>query len=737
MKSKRFFSLLVAILLIPIGVQSALAENGAGNDGTMVFTTLAEDTANFYNPEKGWYEPRETNDMYGISQLRGGFVSTVLLEADLGAFRNGPISSAKLTEIRNAFTTLKNNGLSAMFRAAYTFDEVYSPEPNSFQTILDHIAQLEPIFTDFEDILIAVQAGFLGPWGEWHGSRYSLGSSGNNYDFINIENYGKYVIRALMEAVPASVSIQVRTPYYIRQLHAAKDGDGNGFFSESELARLGFHHDGLFADVDDSGTYLRNDSTRQYVTNDTQRRTELDWVSNNCINRVVVAESNDESGNSKYLDPRIWTTVEELGQLHMQMINRDYSKAVIGNWREWTYNGTTFYDYVQHYLGYNLVLEKVGFNSEIGEYLHFQFDVTNNGFGNLIKEKDFDIILTKGIDSYVAKVNDDPREWRKEEGLITKNLYFSIPQDIEPGIWDVNIRLSSTFLPLKNNPYYCVRLANIGVWQPSTGYNQVGSITVGNMLRSEYTAFEQIEEPEEATIYSISIIQSQNGTVTADKYTAVSGETVSLTVTPDEGYMLQEGSLRYNGMPVADSSFIMPPADVTVSAVFEPLQGNTHSLTGQVRSYNPGNSTSVRLMQGGEEVYATAIPAETGQYDQHTQDFTFFDVAPGEYSLVVTKPAHVSFTVQTVLIGDEDVDLADDIRPEVRLMALPCGDLNGDGMVNSADLAILWSSNNYNKSVAQVAEPLCDLNGDGMVNNADLAILWLAANYNKGPVVVP
>ena len=93
--------------------------------------------------------------------------------------------------------------------------------------------------------------------------------------------------------------------------------------------------------------------------------------------------------------------------------------------------------------------------------------------------------------------------------------------------------------------------------------------------------------------------------------------------------------------------------------------------------------------------------------------------------------------MQTVVVGDEDVDLADDSRPEVRLMALPCGDVNGDGMINSADLAVLWRSDNFNKSAAQAAEPLCDLDGDGMINSADLAILWLATNFNKGAVSVP
>ena len=148
---------------------------------------------------------------------------------------------------------------------------------------------------------------------------------------------------------------------------------------------------------------------------------------------------------------------------------------------------------------------------------------------------------------------------------------------------------------------------------------------------------------------------------------------------------------------------------------------------------------TVWLMQGGEKVYETITQGEQGGYGQATQGFAFEGVALGTYSLVVTKPGHTSFTVQAVAVGDEDedVDLADDSRPVVRLMTLPCGDVNGDGMVNSADLAILWRSDNFSKSAAQAAEPLCDLDGDGMVNSADLAILWLASNFNKSAVSIP
>ena len=159
------------------------------------------------------------------------------------------------------------------------------------------------------------------------------------------------------------------------------------------------------------------------------------------------------------------------------------------------------------------------------------------------------------------------------------------------------------------------------------------------------------------------------------------------------------------------------------------------SLTGHVRSYNPGSPTTIRLMQGGEEAYAAAIPGEPG-FGQKTQDFTFWGVAPGAYTLEITKPGHASFTVQAVIVGDGDVDLAEDSRPGAQLMELRCGDINGDSMVNNADLAMLWQADNYNKSVAQAADPQCDLDGDGLINNADLAILWLASNFNKGPVVV-
>ena len=75
--------------------------------------------------------------------------------------------------------------------------------------------------------------------------------------------------------------------------------------------------------------------------------------------------------------------------------------------------------------------------------------------------------------------------------------------------------------------------------------------------------------------YTVTVDASiQNGSVTADKEAALEGETVSLTVTPDPGYELgaltvtaaDGSSVELNG-----TSFLMPAANVTVTASFVPV----------------------------------------------------------------------------------------------------------------------------------------------------------------------
>lgn len=75
------------------------------------------------------------------------------------------------------------------------------------------------------------------------------------------------------------------------------------------------------------------------------------------------------------------------------------------------------------------------------------------------------------------------------------------------------------------------------------------------------------------TSYNITVIQPENGTLSANKETAVEAEAVELTATPNKGYELDHFIVTRddNGVLVRvqdDNSFRMPASDVTVKAVF-------------------------------------------------------------------------------------------------------------------------------------------------------------------------
>ncbi|MCL2151987.1 MAG: InlB B-repeat-containing protein [Oscillospiraceae bacterium] len=166
------------------------------------------------------------------------------------------------------------------------------------------------------------------------------------------------------------------------------------------------------------------------------------------------------------------------------------------------------------------------------------------------------------------------------------------------------------------------------------------------------------------------------------------------------------------------------------------------TLSGRVKTYNPKKGATIQLMMNDVEVdkIITATTVGSGQIEQ---SFEFQNVDAGIYSLIITKPAHTKFTVLNIIVGEENVDLTQSDRQDVRLMTLRCGDINMDGMINDGDLTFLWRKGNYDKNIGDVGDPfyandpLCDLNGDGMVNDNDLTVLWASYNYNKGTVLIP
>ena len=104
--------------------------------------------------------------------------------------------------------------------------------------------------------------------------------------------------------------------------------------------------------------------------------------------------------------------------------------------------------------------------------------------------------------------------------------------------------------------------------------------------------------------YSVTLNAGSGGTLTADVTKAVAGQTVTLTITPDEGYSLDTLTVMQGEDSVeiaADNTFTMPAGDVAVTATFVVCDhtGNTNTddgncLTGIVCSVCGGMAVEAR-----------------------------------------------------------------------------------------------------------------------------------------------
>lgn len=170
---------------------------------------------------------------------------------------------------------------------------------------------------------------------------------------------------------------------------------------------------------------------------------------------------------------------------------------------------------------------------------------------------------------------------------------------------------------------------------------------------------------------------------------------------------------------------------------YDPNTVSAPSVSGTVKSYNPNNPVTVQLIEQGhtEAAYETIIDATTGN-GQKEQNFSFPAVAAGTYDLVVTKPGHLSYTVKGIVVGDTPLDLKKHSNAAISTITLLCGDIDGNGFINSTDLGIILKGQNYGKSTATAGDKAADLDGNGFINSTDLGIVLQGQHYGKSAVSV-
>ena len=179
----------------------------------------------------------------------------------------------------------------------------------------------------------------------------------------------------------------------------------------------------------------------------------------------------------------------------------------------------------------------------------------------------------------------------------------------------------------------------------------------------------------------------------------------------------------------------------------EPGEPETFKITGRVSSYNSKNEMVIKLYKAGHAGEESALvkdakiaidPAASAKAgDPVEQVFVINGVANGEYDLVISKIAHLSYTVKGIKVDNNDVDLTAHANAAIKTITLPAGNVTssgseGEAVINSDDLNFVWKPQNYLKQANDAdVEAIADINGDGVINSDDLNIIWKPANYLK------
>lgn len=333
---------------------------------TEVSMLLEEDKRKLTNPARGFYVQIRSSELERVEEIRKDNINIILVTFDIKDYMDIKIPEQKLKELETILSKARENNISVIFRAAYGFGENYK-DPANVSSIYDHIKQIAPIINANNDVILSVQAGFIGPWGEWHSSRYF---TGNNEEM----KFRNQILTALLGNLNKGIVVNVRRPRFIRDAITA------GISS----TRLGFHNDALLSTINDMGTYDDSNYTRSE---------ELEWIKTNIPHGINGGEMPLISEYSN-----IENAVSEMKNLQLTYLNSSYNREVLDEWKKSEYNGQNGLEYINNHLGYRLWLEKIVLPQYIKSGSKFSFNVVmrNSGFAPLSRGNRIYLILSRG-----------------------------------------------------------------------------------------------------------------------------------------------------------------------------------------------------------------------------------------------------------------------------------------------------------------------------------------------------
>ena len=399
------------------------------------------------NPEKGFYHYTSTGSSGGYNLLNqttianyrtNENITVIQRQFFLRDFITGiPITSTYLTNMQTDFNRIRNAGAKVIVRFTYTSSSATVYQPTKAQ-ILAHIAQLAPVVNANKDVIVAVQAGFIGRYGEWYYTGSTEFGNGNYVVLTTTQwNNRKEVMDRMTSSFNASIPLQLRYVFAKQKMY------GNTF-----VGRIGFYNDSFLGTYGDSGTF--NVSSKF----GTPTAADVTYWRNATVNNPVSGETN--MVNVPRTDCA--NTLIEMDRYNWSLINKDYFPTLISGWQT---NGC--FTTIQRSIGYDFRLNSSNITNGI-----LTINLGNYGWANLFKDRKAFLVCknTTTNVNYSFVIDNNIKNIRTANYTISINLtLLTLPV----GTYRLFLNLPD---PSISNKLYSIQTSNLNTWT-AEGFNDL------------------------------------------------------------------------------------------------------------------------------------------------------------------------------------------------------------------------------------------------------------------------
>lgn len=455
---QRMFRITWALLLIAL-----LAVPCSGEVKMKAFQRMqyqADDT-DILNPERGFHKNADLiqGEPVRLNWVREQGCTLVRSYVQLDAFRDRPLTPEFLAQLRAGLERVREAGLKVLPIFSYNFPTDADIQANRLKQapdaplpiVLEHLRQLKPVLTENEDIIAALELGFVGAWGEWHSSANGLDSPAKK----------KTIQLAILRALPKSRMMQLRYPADLMALYpqplTAKQG-GSG----TRQARTGWANMCFLSNESDSGTYLPIETKSAKQAYMEKMSAYVIVGGETC--QITPGENRTDCPNA----------MAEMARFHYSYLNLDFFAPAIAKWEKEGCLPT-----IRQHLGYRLRLTEATLprTGRPGDSLQIQLGIVNDGWAAPYNPRAVEIVLRAKADGTLhrlpLKVN--PRQWQPSPEARTITTRMALPADLPEGEYDLLLNLPDPLPSLHDRPEYSIHLANRDLWEPQTGFNHLNA----------------------------------------------------------------------------------------------------------------------------------------------------------------------------------------------------------------------------------------------------------------------